>query len=205
MEKLTDHRLLLLIQKGNHAAFTAFVNRYWEEIYTYTKSRIRQGVDAQDIVQDIFISCWNNRERLHTGENGRLTAYLYQAARYAIIDYFSRPGITVYNDILLEAVADRQMENNSEAQLYLKELELHIRQEVDQLPDRLKMPYLLSREGNLSLKDIALKMSLSEQTVKNNITTALRILRARLHENEHYLGTLMLLLALPSYNNLIIP
>ncbi|RBL88200.1 sigma-70 family RNA polymerase sigma factor [Chitinophaga flava] len=205
MEKLTDHRLLLLIQKGNHAAFTAFVNRYWEEIYTYTKSRIRQGVDAQDIVQDIFISCWNNRERLHIGENGRLTAYLYQAARYAIIDYFSRPGITVYNDILLEAVADRQMENNSEAQLYLKELELHIRQEVDQLPDRLKMPYLLSREGNLSLKDIALKMSLSEQTVKNNITTALRILRARLHENEHYLGTLMLVLALPSYNNLIIP
>nr|WP_295874329.1 sigma-70 family RNA polymerase sigma factor [uncultured Chitinophaga sp.] len=205
MEKLTDHRLLLLIQQGNHTAFTTFVNRYWEEVYTYTKSRIRQGADAQDIVQDIFISCWNNRGHLHTGANGRLTAYLYQAARYAIIDYFSRPGVTIYNDILLEAAADNQMENNAETQLYLKELEHHIRQEVDQLPDRLKTPYLLSREGNLSLKDIAQQMSLSEQTVKNNITLALRILRTRLHGNEHYLSTLLLLLAIPSYNNLIIP
>lgn len=205
MEKLSDHGLLLLIQKGNHAAFTVLVNRYWEEMYTYVRGRIKQGVDAQDIVQDIFISCWNNRERLYAAENGRFTAYLYQAARYAIIDYFSKPGITVYNDILLEAAEGRQMENNSEARIYLKELEQHLRQEVEQLPERLKIPYLLSREANLSMKDIARKMSLSEQTVKNNITLALHILRTRLHESEHYLGVLMLLLTIPSYHELIIP
>lgn len=197
MEKLTDNRLLLLIQEGNHAAFTTLVNRYWEEIYIYTKSRIRQRAEAQDIVQDIFISCWNSRERLHVGENGKLTAYLYQAARYAIIDYFAKPGTTIYNDLLLESIAELPVENNLESQLYVKELEHHIREEVEQLPERLKVPYLLSREENLSLKDIAHRLSLSEQTVKNNITLALRTLRARLHENGHYIGTLMLLLAIP--------
>ncbi|MFX1705582.1 sigma-70 family RNA polymerase sigma factor [Chitinophaga sp. CC14] len=205
MEKLSDHRLLLLIQKGNHAAFTMLVRRYWECIYDYTRSRIKQQVDAQDIVQDIFVGCWSNREKLYVGESGRFSSYLYQAARYAIIDYFSKPGITIYNDILLESATDQQMESNSETRLYMKELELHLRQEVEQLPDRLKMPYLLSREGNLSMKDIAGKLSLSEQTVKNNITLALRILRKRLHENEHYLGCMMMLLAMPSYTNLIIP
>lgn len=196
MEKLTDRQLLSLIQEGNHAAFTNLVNRYWEEIFIYIKSRIRQSADAQDMVQDIFISCWNSRERLYVGDNGRLNAYLYQAARYTIIDYFAKPGTTVYNDILLEQAADYEKEDNFESKIYLKELEHCIREEVNLLPERLRTPYLLSREANMSMKDIALKLSLSEQTVKNNITLALRTLRMRLHENGHYLGTLMLLLSL---------
>lgn len=196
MEKLTDRQLLSLIQEGNHAAFTNLVNRYWEEIFIYIKSRIRQSADAKDMVQDIFISCWNSRERLYVGDNGRLNAYLYQAARYTIIDYFAKPGTTVYSDILLEQAADYEKEDNFESKIYLKELEHCIREEVNLLPERLRTPYLLSREANMTMKEIALKLSLSEQTVKNNITLALRTLRTRLHENGHYLGTLMLLLSL---------
>jgi RNA polymerase sigma-70 factor (family 1) len=205
MEKHSDYRLLLLIREGNHPAFTVLVNRYWEEIYNYTKSRIRQDADAQDIVQEIFISCWKNRTHLHTGRNDRFTSYLYQAARYAIIDYFSRPGNTIYNEVLLETCIDHQTENITEIQLHLKELQHHIKKEVDNLPERLRTPYLLSREDNLSLKEVARKMSLSEQTVKNNITKALQILRTRLHENDNLIRIFILVTLMPSYYEFIIP
>ena len=205
MEKHSDQHLLLLIQEGNHPAFTTLVNRYWDEIFSYTKSRIRHAADAQDIVQDIFISCWNNRLHLHTGKNDRFNSYLYQAARYAIIDYFSRPGVTIYNETLLETLIDSQIDNMTENRLQVKELEYHIQQEVNKLPERLKVPYILSREGNLSLKDIAKEMSLSEQTVKNNITKALGILRTRLQENEQFIRVLIFAAAIPACSELIIP
>ncbi|MCW3464726.1 RNA polymerase sigma factor [Chitinophaga nivalis] len=193
MEKLSDNKLLLLIKEGNHPAFTTLVNRYWEQLYVYTKSKVRQEADAQDIVQEIFISCWNNRATLYTGQNDRLTAYLYQAARYAIISYFSRPGNTIYNESLLTAISEHQTENITETALQLKELEQQIRIEVNKLPERLRTPYLLSRDANLSLKDIAQQMSLSEQTVKNNISSALRVLRTRLYENNDLITILVLI------------
>ena len=82
-----------------------------------------------------------------------------------MIDYFAKPGTTVYNDILLEQAADYEKEDNFESKIYLKELEHCIREEVNLLPEKLRTPYLLSREANMSMKDIALKLSL----VKYNI------------------------------------
>lgn len=156
-------------------------------IYRFTRSRIRQEADAQDIVQEIFISCWNNRQHLYAGKNDQFNAYLYQAARYAVIDYYSRAHTTIYNEVLLESFLEHQPLNMTESRLQLKELDTYIRQEVDKLPEQLRVPFVLSREAHLSLKEIAAQMSLSEQTVKNNITKALGILRRRLHENDIYL------------------
>ncbi|SEW43973.1 RNA polymerase sigma factor [Chitinophaga arvensicola] len=201
MEKHSDSRLLQMIREDHHPAFTTLVNRYWEEIYRFTRSRIRQEADAQDIVQEIFISCWNNRKHLYAGKNDQFTAYLYQAARYAVIDYYSRSQTMVYNEVLLESFIGHQPVNMTESRLQLKELDACIRQEVDRLPEQLRVPFVLSREANMSLKEIATQLSLSEQTIKNNITKALGILRRRLHQQDIYL----LMAGLPLYHKFIIP
>lgn len=62
----------------------------------------------------------------------------------------------------------------------VKELSALVDAELNELPDRLQVPYRLSREQNLSIKEIAANLSISEQTVKNNISTVLHKLRFRL-------------------------
>lgn len=200
MEKLSDQRLLDQIRTGNHPAFTTLVNRHWEALYRYTCSRIRQEADAVDIVQEIFISCWNNRDTLYTDANDSLSSWLFKAARYCIIDHYSRPHTTIYNEALLEATLHDVADNATTVQLEFKELQQRLEAEIALLPDRLRIPYRMSRDTDLRLREIAEQLSLSEQTVKNNISAALQHLRMRLQHRDA-LSVLLLAIIMQSHSH----
>jgi RNA polymerase sigma-70 factor (family 1) len=178
MEKLSDNRLMELTKGGNNHAFTALVNRYWENMYKHVHARLRHEDDAKDIVQEIFISVWKNRDTITVDENGTLGSYLFQAARYAVIDHFASPGTVIYNEELLASM----ITTSGHEQLELKEIEQQVIHVLDNMPERLQLPFRLSRYQHLSNKEIAARLSLSEQTVKNNISITLRHLRAHIGE-----------------------
>lgn len=136
--------------------------------------------EAQDIVQEIFFGIWKNRAQIQCDDQGRLSSYLYKAAKYAAINYFSRPGITISGAVVLEKMLAYPTAFKSDERLMVKELHTVVDEELCGLPDRLQLPYRLSREQNLSIREIALRLSVSEQTVKNNITDVLNRIRFRL-------------------------
>jgi RNA polymerase sigma-70 factor (family 1) len=175
--KLTDEQLTILLKKGDQQAFTEIYNRYAESLAGFAASKLYDLDDAKDILHDLFVKFWENREQLYIISN--LQSYLFSIIRHRIIDKI-RKNITreEYASIAqsLTAVYPHSIDKHVEA----KELEQTIGKLLNQLPPRVKEIYKLSREQGLSNHEIAEKLNLSEQTIKNQLSTALKHLRKSL-------------------------
>lgn len=180
MKKLADNDLLELVKKDNHIAFAELVNRYWEGLYRHVCKKIKNREEAQDIIQDIFLGLWKNRLTVTCDTQNSLSSYVYKSAKYASINYFSRPGITITGAHLLEQVLSFPSAQKTDDDVLYKELNHVVDAELNGLPDRLLLPYKLSRDQHMSIKEIATSLSVSEQTVKNNISAVLYRIRFRL-------------------------
>ena len=175
----------LLTSTNEQEAFRIIYDRYWESLYKKALHHLRCEYDAEDTVQEIFISLWRNKNTIDATNN--LTAYLFTALKYHIIKQAykkARKGI-----LLPLSVKDlEQTELTVEEAMHIKEIQTLIKTEVSALPKRMQQIYLLSRENNLQVSQIATHLNLSEQTVKNTLTTALKRLRQKLeHSNFTHL------------------
>ena len=167
----------LLTAKEEQTAFRILYDRYWEQLYRKALSRIDNCADAEDVVQEVFISLWRNRESIDIKDT--LSPYLFTALRYCIIKTIYRKAKKgIYVPLPVDGL--QCDEQPSEEILDYKDLQQAINREIDGLPERMQEIYRLSRYENLSSREIAQKLHLSEQTVKNTLTTTLRKLRVRL-------------------------
>ena len=175
--KLTDDQLIILLKKGDQQAFTEIYNRYAGKLTGFACSKLYNLDDAKDILHDLFVKLWENREQLVITSN--LQSYLFAVIRHRIIDKI-RKNITCeeYASIAqsLTAINQRSIDKEVEA----RELEQSIEKSLAQLPARVKEIYKLSRDEGLSNNEIAGKLNLSEQTVKNQLSAALKHLRKSL-------------------------
>ena len=178
LENLTDKALLL--STDEHATFRILYNRYWESLYKKAFYRLGNTADSQDAVQEVFISVWRNRETIQLEET--LRPYLFAALKYSIIKQVYRKA---KKGILLPLSADEleHTEVTTDELLQYKELQAVLASEVAGLPDRMQEIYRLSRIENLQIAEIARRLNISEQTVKNTLTSTLKRLRERL---THY-------------------
>jgi RNA polymerase sigma-70 factor (family 1) len=175
MDNRTDAELL--VGEDSQSAFTVIYNRYWERLYKKALVRFGNDADAQDTVQEVFISLWRNRHTIDASNT--LSPYLFAALKYSIIKRIyrkTRRGEQVPLSLELMERSGTQEDD----QFLVKELQTAILQELDHLPARMRQVYDLSRVENLRTSEIAERLNISEQTVKNTLTTALKRLRQRI-------------------------
>ncbi|RDV10704.1 RNA polymerase sigma-70 factor [Pontibacter diazotrophicus] len=136
--------------------------------------RITRDADAaEDIVQDVFVSFWNNedRQQITTPE-----AYLYRAAINKALNYASsqkRRG-----ELEAQYRAQQPLSDNSTEQgLQLQETQQKVQDAIELLPPICQKVFLLSRYEEMSHKEIADFLSISTNTVDNHIKKALAVLR----------------------------
>jgi RNA polymerase sigma-70 factor (ECF subfamily) len=174
----TDIDLLSQMQADDQKALLLLMKKYDRELFRFICRKTSSPENAQEAVQDIFISLWGNRYNLNITDS--LSPYLYKAAKHKIIDFYIASGkeIMCYEATLPEyqdAIAPPPDEAIVTAQLHE-----WFTGEVEKMPETVKNVFRLSRQEQLPVKDIAKKLSLSEQTVKNNLTFALKRLQMRL-------------------------
>jgi RNA polymerase sigma-70 factor (ECF subfamily) len=174
----TNHRdereLIHRLAKDEEAAFAEIYKRYAESLAGFAASKLFCLEDAQDVIHDIFVKLWTDRKEIKISSN--LKTYLFTIARYRIIDKI-RQNITREDYAAMLQSLTQVYEPNVEQQLAVKELKRTIEQSLDELSPNVKRVYCLSREENLSTLEIAQKLGLSEQTVKNQLSTALKHLK----------------------------
>lgn len=191
---LSDEKLLSRIRHGDAQAFDALFNRHWEKLYKAAFARLNDSDDAQDIVQEVLISFWNRREQ--TEIKTSLEGYLLGAVKLRVISHFRSRKVRERQ--LLEALDRVNILENSISDIadYL-ELEQTLENAVTAMPEMLRNIYLL-RSDNLSIKEIAARTGLADQTVKNYISEVLRRLRVALKEKypEKHLTYMAILVAL---------
>jgi len=169
----SDEQLIQLLKKDDRAIFNEIYKRYAESLAGFAASKLYSLDDARDILHDLFVKLWEDRHSLTI--NGNLRSFLFAALRYRIVDKIRR-NVTRQE----YASALSQLENfdhGIEEHLEAKELNAIIDRSLDDLPPRTKQIYRLSRNEQHTIEDIAKLLGLSEQTVKNQLTTALKHVR----------------------------
>ena len=171
---LTDLQLIDLLKDDDEAAFAEIYKRYAKSLADFTASKLYNLEDAQDIIHDIFVKLWEERKQLNITSN--IKTYLFTITRHRIIDKIRRNITREEYAIMLQSMA-RAYQPNIEQQIAAKELQQTIENSLNELSPKVKEIYQLNREENLSIPEIAEKLQLSEQTVKNQLSTALSHLR----------------------------
>ncbi|KGL59019.1 RNA polymerase sigma-70 factor [Polaribacter sp. Hel1_85] len=153
-------------------------NNYWKVLYISAYNLLKDKEVCEEIIQDVFIDIWNKRKELEIKVS--LKSYLYACVRYKVFSQFRTNKITRVE--LLEELDKRLQYTTPETKMMHQELKQHINIVVESLPEKCKRVYKLSRNEQLSHKEIADQLGISTKTVENHITNALRVLRASLGE-----------------------
>ncbi|NHA05160.1 sigma-70 family RNA polymerase sigma factor [Mucilaginibacter sp. HC2] len=171
----TDQELIAALQKGDEAAFKTLYEKYWAEVYTMIYRRIGDVDDSKDIVQNIFVNIWISRKNIIAEKS--LAPWLNTAARTKAISHYKKKYASINRDTSFQN--DLPEHYSPEFNLEAKELESVFKDEIEKMPDTMQKTFLLSRYENKSIREIAIELSLSEQTIKNNISQALERLRRK--------------------------
>jgi len=157
--------------------FEQAYNLYAAKMYAVCRGQIRCKEVAEGMVQDIFRSLWERREKIELQEP--LEHYLIRAAKLKVIDYFRKRQ----RDEKHLACAFQEYcfsDNCTEDALAFNELHQQIAQLVDMMPCHCREVYNLSREEGLCNKEIAEKLNISTKTVEYHMGKALSFLKSRL-------------------------
>ncbi|QEH43440.1 RNA polymerase sigma-70 factor [Chitinophaga sp. XS-30] len=175
--KISDEALLELMGQGDISAFEEIYNRYWAECFAAAYKRLGAREGAEETVQDFFTSMWSNRHTLkvHTS----LKAYMHTSIRYLVISQIRREMVRNSYRSALKVTA-KDYDNSAEETVMVKDLRSSYERSVRQLPTKCREAFELSRKAYKSNKEIAAIMGISEKTVENHITKALKILRVGL-------------------------
>jgi len=168
------NEVLLQLTEGNESAFKQIYDRYWLGIYKTVKRYTKSQEVAEDIVQEIFTTLWNNRT--HFTEVINIEYYLITMAKNLtyrtlrkmafekeVRNHWSEEGLRKEN-VESDAVLDQQY-----AQL--------IKHAVGLLPSQQKQIFQMAKVEGLSHKDIATQLKISHLTVKTHMAKALRTIR----------------------------
>ncbi len=169
----SDRFLLTGLKEGNRQCFEVLFYRYNKSIYFVAQQYLKDSYEAEGVVQETFYKIWKYRESVR--EDLDFKPYLIRIARGIIFNQFKK---RLNEMAYIENYASRKEgSNHTEEQIYFKDMEQIIADAVQRLAPKRKQIFELSRFKGLSNKEIAVALKISEKTVENQITSALKILR----------------------------
>lgn len=176
---LPDPELTTLLKEGDETAFTEIYNRYWKLIYAHVYKMIREEDDAKDVVQEVFSNLWLKAASIKSNTN--ISGLLYTAARNRVFDLIEKNKVR--SDYIGEIAAFLSDPRNDQVDTIDEKRILEIlEREIQKLPPKMREIFELSRKEDLSHKEIASKLNISEQTVKKQIQNALKAIKPKLND-----------------------
>lgn len=177
----SDDELLAFLKLDELGAFKEIYGRYWKKMFGEAYKRLKSKELAEELVQEIFTNFWLRRNDLKVNTN--IGGYLHLAIYNGVVDLYRKELIKEKYKASFKIVHS-ELDTSTEDSILLKDLAYDIETKVSHLPDKCRSVYELSRNEHKSNKEIAMYLGISEKTVENHLTKALKRLRVGL---SHYL------------------
>lgn len=187
-----ESNFFLLVKLNKNKAFNLVFDAYWAALYKQAYKKVRCHDLAKDLVQDVFVSLWGKIELLDA--EGSVLAYLFAILRNKILKLYEKDEVRLRYAVSM-AINANLSDIHSQNNLLEKELKAIIDAEVQRMPLRMREIYLLKKDDDLSIREIAEDLSLSEQTVKNQLQMAYQRLRSKIKNYDSSLALLALFIA----------
>jgi RNA polymerase sigma-70 factor (ECF subfamily) len=178
------------VAEGDESAFKALFDAYWDHIYTVAYCLTKSVLPAEDMVQEIFLKIWLGREQLKAIE--QFENYLFIVARNHIYTALKKEHL---EHRLRQPVLDwlEGQRDTPEQQLLFKESHQLVQQAISRLTPQQQLIYRMTREQGLSHDQVAARLNISANTVRNHIVNSLKIIREYLRDHA---SPIVLILAL---------
>lgn len=176
MYKYTKTELLQGLMRDSRSAFEEVCRRYTRSLYVYCFDYTRNSAYTEEIVQDILIALWNYRGKLK--ESSSLDAIIFTIARHHAVNAFRKTiNAPVYEDYVEynEKLAVTDCDH-----LEYEEFLGRIENALKLLPASQRRVVELSKLHNLTNKEIADQLGISEKTVRNQLSLGLTNLKKHL-------------------------
>lgn len=167
---MEERNLIALLKQGSR---DTLYRQYWQQVYNFCHLYLTNADDAEDVVQEVFIKVWENREWIR--EDERFKGLLFIITRNLVFNqHRKKVNESLYKVTLLAALEESE---EIEEEIDANDLRAYIERLIDELPPRRREIFNLSRKEQKSYKEIAELLHISEKTVENQIGEALKYLR----------------------------
>lgn len=175
LERQIESELLALAREDDRDAFSRLYNAYWPELYSAAYKRSRDREQCEDVIQNVFADLWLRRHVLNIDNLG---AYLHTAVRLQLYKAAARKPaqafhLDAFEELILSPVS-------ADAPLREKEITELIRLWLEALPEKRRQIFLMHYTDELSTREIADQLNISQNTVQSQLFRANESLRSRL-------------------------
>ncbi len=170
------------------SAFKQIFLEYYEGVFRYALTILKDAEDAEDTVQTVFTELWNDRNTIiiHTS----VQAFLYKAVYFKCMNKLKHKKV-VQKFVMAGIRSEEQV--HSDSMIYAEIVDT-VRQTIQKLPEQCRKIFTMSRFEGLKYNDIAKELQLSPKTVENQMGKALRTMRIALSD---YLKFIIIILITP--------
>jgi len=180
-----DMYLFEQLKLGHKAALQLLFDKYYEPLCNFAYLFLKNTKITEEIVDDVFIHIWEQREKLSVNSNPR--AYLYRSTKNGIISYLRKNKM---DTVSLDVFQYRKMisQLTPETLLINKEIRAKLEDIISQLSAQAGLVFRLHKMDDMKYKEIAEVLDISVKTVENHMGRALKIFRKIYEENANFFG-----------------
>lgn len=172
----SESELILLLSNSDEKAFSIVYKRYSNRIYTFAYRFLKNREQSEEIVSETFLNLWVNRQKLDN--TYPVGPYLYTIARRLTLNMLRHTAISRVAQEKLW-LAFNESHNETEEAILMADLECFTNQSIINLPKQQQTVFCLSRQEGLTYEEIATKLNISRNTVKNHLVEALKNMRVQ--------------------------
>lgn len=164
---------------GDERAFSELYKRYYYRLLFIAKAITKSQEISEGIVQEVFLKIWERRKVLKV--SGSFHSFAYTMVKNLSLNYIrdnaTRAG---FRQDLFRKMCDAF--HHTENEVWLNLMQEHLDDILKRLSERRRSVYELSRQEGLSHDEIAQRLGITKQSVKNHITKAMQIIRLEMQE-----------------------
>lgn len=182
MDDLDELELVALIREGNEKAFEYLFFKYHIELSRFAISITKSREFARDVVQDVFLKIWRNRENWEINVGVRV--YLFQSVKNQALNLLEKQNsqLRIISGFRTEmeslALFGMPGAKNNDGLTDVQRYSIkQIWAIVENMPEKRRMVFELNRRHGLSYKEIAKVLDITRKTVENHIANALQDIR----------------------------
>ena len=175
--EIDEKKLIQLLADGSEVAFEILFYRYRGKVANFIKRALPPHVDLEETVHEIFLRVWSNKEKLD-GDRP-FEPYLFRIARNLVVDELRKK---IEHAVYLQdgAFEADLVTSNADSEIEENELQNWFKSILDKLPPKRREIFILNRFEELSYREIAAKLNISENTVDTQIRRTLQYFRSEL-------------------------
>ncbi len=166
--KFNNIEILKLITQGNQEAFETLYKRYWLDLYDSAYKRLKNAMQAEDIVQEVFVSLWLRRKDLKIDN---LQAYLYTAVKFKVFNYIERNRS--YESFFNPLVEIALSSVSPDSSIIEKELHELLTAYINTLSEKKREIFRLHIFEQKTTKEISEVLGIPRKTVQNHLRSTI--------------------------------